>query len=144
MKNFQKLLKGRVAIGVDTSASMYNSMGNSALQYADLACYYGAYLAEICDGDLFFWSDNCKKIDYQNVDITDLKRQGFRWGTNLSSFLNMAHGYDTLFVITDEQIRGNISNPTGNKIIWNIQDYQHSITTLYGWDYITGLDDRML
>lgn len=146
MWQFTTLLTGRVAIGIDTSWSMYTNMSGGALQYIDMACYYGAYLAELCDWDLYFWSDKCRKIDYKNKNITSLSSEWYSHGTYLSSFINEAKWYDTLFVITDEQVHDrNLSQTDAtNKIIRNIQDHSHSVAELYWWTYITWLDDRLL
>lgn len=146
MQKFKALLKGRVAIGIDTSWSMYVTMSNSKLQYIDMACYYGAYIAEMCDWDMYLRSDSCKKVEYKDQKITDIANLWYRCWTHLRSFIDNAKNYDTLFVITDEQVHDRNLSPSNatNKIIRNIQDYSNSIAELYWWTYITWLDDRLL
>lgn len=140
--NFAKLFKGKVAVWVDISRSMHTSINNkSQLQRQTMAWYYGQWLQDHW-ADIYAWWNKC--YDATNFTIDDFMR--FNEWTDINCLLRMVawKGYDTLFVITDEQSSIKIENcKIPNIIIWNIADYSNSlIPTFDKWyTYITWFND---
>lgn len=144
LQRFVPLLEGKSCIGIDVSGSMFWTWRDSLIRKA---LYYGLYLSEMTGTDVYFWSNTCQKIE-DGVTYKEAYSIASRMasGTSLRSLLSVVEWkYDSYFVITDEQVRdASIQSVQGNKYIWNLSSYANSISTLYGWNYITGLDDRLL
>jgi hypothetical protein len=141
-ESFAALFEGKVAIGVDISWSMHHPINNkSSLERITMAGYYGMGLQHY-GADLYVWWDQCYKAD--NFSVQDFRR--FNQWTNINCLLSWVQGkgYDTLFVITDEQSRfGMMQSDVKNIIVWNIADYSHWILPSYDnwYTYVTGFND---
>lgn len=148
LQKFTWMFEWKTAIWIDVSWSMFCSLSDkSSIYLIDMALYYWMYLSEICNADVYLWSNDCIKVD-KDTTIKTVRKTAYaiRWWTYLWSFTNMVSWkYDNYFVITDEQVHdSSIRDTWWTKIIWNIWNYRWTITKIYWWDYITWLDDRLL
>jgi hypothetical protein len=85
-----------------------------------------------------------KKIALDNFSFANFRADG--GGTNVNCVINglRGRGYDTLFIITDEQSQFSMSSSDiDNIIVWNLADYKHSLLPSFdkGYTYITGFND---
>jgi len=144
---FSKLFDGRVAIGIDNSGSMdFTINSKSKLMRDRMAAYYGVCLQEKTGGDLFSRGTTC--IPANGYSIDQLCKL---WGgsTDVNCLINgtKRKGYDTLFIITDEQSSHSevMKSDIKNIVVRNIADYENTIIPPYDgkYTYITGFNDSM-
>lgn len=143
-EKYKRLFRGKVAVAVDDSGSMCSALNSkSSLRMDRLAMYYGVAIAEMW-ADLYTWNTTMKKIALDNFSFANFRADG--GGTNVNCVINglRGRGYDTLFIITDEQSQFSMSSSDiDNIIVWNLADYKHSLLPSFdkGYTYITGFND---
>ena len=148
-QNIAENYKGKIAIGVDLSGSMYGTpVSNlSALDRARMALYYGDLLREVTWGDLYFWGTDIASYK-DGMTIGDMYHVPPRWGwgTEVSTLTDVCQwkGYDYLIILTDEQIADRLINVASKQtIIWGLHDMQNTIANGNGITYFTWYNDIM-
>lgn len=147
-KYISEKYKGKIAIGVDVSGSMFNtSVSNlSKMDRAKMAVMYGMILKEITDGDLYLWSDRCGMVNSDDYNQIMQAAQSIKGGTYIQTFLESIRGkvYDYALVLTDEQTSDSLENVVKEKtIVWGLHDYKNTIVNGQNTVYFTGYNDIM-
>lgn len=141
--------RGRVAIGVDVSGSMFGSPVSklSKMDRAKMAVIYGMILSEVTGGDLYLWSDRCMKVETDEYNEVMHLAKSIEGNTYIKTFTDhpsVIGKYDYNIVLTDEQIDDSFVNTARVKsIVWGLHDYSNTIVSGDNSVYFTGYNDIM-
>jgi 60 kDa SS-A/Ro ribonucleoprotein len=146
LKGFTKM-KGKTAILVDTSGSMWNAMaGKSKFERGDYALALAMILQAICEKhQLIFFQTTAKEVKGKTGFALYDEARRFSGGTDHAAGLRLVSAdCDRVVMITDEQSSTyyNQTKKTKNYMI-NVAPYESSIS--YGnWVSITGFSEKVI
>lgn len=163
-KHISERYKGKIAIGVDVSRSMFGSPLSkmSSMDRAKVAVQYGMILKEICGNEsvLYFWSspkwmyaegknvngNGVGIVNSDNFDVAMRFAKDMSNGTEPGHYLNEISNkeYDWNIMISDGEIMGEIKNVAKKgTIIWEIADSRDTCASGNGVVSFSGYDDTM-
>jgi len=145
----QPKFKGKTAILVDISGSMYGGLsGKSDMSRIDAACGLAICVREMCDDvAVYSFSQNCIRIaPRRGFALRDAISNSLDHGcTYLGKAVNQINsdGYDRLIVITDEQSRDTVPGPVNKGYMINVASHKNGIG--YGkWTHLDGFSESIL